>query len=58
MVNTAVLIIRPLKEVHHMVSRFSGYTARFHFKDIITCNPQMLEIIEVARMAARNTSNV
>lgn len=57
-VTTAVLLIRPIKEVHHLVSRFSGYTARFHFKDIITCNPHMLETIKIAKMAAHNASNV
>ncbi len=57
-VNTAVLLIRPLKEVHHLVTRFSGYTARFHFKDIITGDPHMNEIINVAKMASRNVSNV
>ncbi len=57
-INTAVLLIRPIKEVHHLVSRLSGYTARFHFKDIITCNPHMNEVIDVARIAARNVSNV
>jgi transcriptional regulator with PAS, ATPase and Fis domain len=57
-INNAMIIIRPLKQVHHLVNRFSGYTARFHFKDIITCNSHMVEIIEVAKMAARSSSNV
>ena len=57
-VHNALIIIRPLKEVHHLVNRFSGFTARFQFKDIITCNSHMNEIIDVARMAARSSSNV
>ncbi|HWQ76476.1 MAG TPA: sigma 54-interacting transcriptional regulator [Syntrophomonas sp.] len=57
-VASALLIIRPIKEVHHLVNRFSGYTARFHFEDIITCNTHMQEIIDVARMASRNSSSV
>jgi PAS domain S-box-containing protein len=57
-INSAVLILRPIKNVHHLVNRFSGSTARFRFADIITCNPQMKETVEVARMAARSSSSV
>ncbi|HQA50983.1 MAG TPA: sigma 54-interacting transcriptional regulator [Syntrophomonadaceae bacterium] len=57
-IDSAVLILRPIKNVHHLVNRFSGSTARFRFEDIVTCNPQMKETIEVARMAARSSSNV
>jgi len=57
-INNAMIIIRPLKEVHHLVNRFSGFRARFQFKDIITCNAHMNEIIDVARMAARSSSNI
>lgn len=57
-INNAVIILRPIKNVHHLVNRFSGSTARFRFEDIITCNPQMKETIEVAKMAARSSSNV
>lgn len=57
-INNAVLILRPIKSVHHLVNRFSGSTARFRFEDIITCNTQMEEVVEVARMAARSASNI
>lgn len=57
-VNTAILLMRPLKEVHHLVSRFSGYTARFNFENIITNDPFMQEIISVAKLAANSNSNV
>lgn len=57
-INNAVIILRPIKNVHHLVNRFSGSTARFRFEDIITCNPQTRETVEVAKMTARSSSNV
>lgn len=57
-IKSAVIILRPIKNIHHLVNRFSGSTARFCFEDIITCNPQTKETIEVAKMTARSSSNV
>jgi len=53
-----VIIIRPIKEVHKLVNRFSGAHASFNFSDIITADEQMLSIIENARKAASSMANV
>lgn len=57
-VNSGLLILRPIKDVHKLVNRFSGAKARFRFEDIITGNGAMLELIENAKMAASSLSNV
>lgn len=53
-----VIIIRPIKEVHKLVNRFSGAHASFTFNDIITQDEQMLLLIENARKAASSMANV
>ncbi len=53
-----VIIIRPIKEVHKLVNRFSGAHASFTFSDIITNNEQMLNLINNARKAATSMANV
>lgn len=57
-VSSGLLMLRPIKEVHKLVNRFSGAKASFHFEDIITGNQAMQELIESAKMAAYSRSNV
>ena len=57
-VNSGLIILRPINEVHKLVNRFSGAKATFHFEDIITGNDAMRELIENAKMAAFSMSNV
>lgn len=57
-VNSGLIILRPIKEIHRLVNRFSGAKATFHFEDIITGNSAMQELIENAQMAASSLSNV
>jgi len=57
-VSSGLLIIRPIKDVHKLVNRFSGAKASFNFEDIITGNPTMQELIDKAKMAASTVSNV
>ena len=57
-VNSGLLIMRPIKDVHKLVNRFSGAKASFRFEDIITGSQAMQELIENAKMAASSMSNV
>jgi len=56
--DSAVLVLRPIEEVHRLVNRFSGARARFRFGDIITNNPEMLELIDKAKFAASSMSSI
>jgi len=53
-----LLILRPIKDVHRLVNRFSGASAVFNFDDIVTVNEAMRELIANAQMAASSMSNV
>ena len=57
-VNGGVIMLRQIKEVHRLVNRYSGFRASFHFDDIITRDPIMLDLIELAKQSARGMSNV
>jgi len=57
-VNSGVISLRSLNEVHRLVSRFSGFRATFHFNDIITDDHWMRALIKTAQSAALNMSNV
>jgi len=57
-VEIAVIVLRPIEEVHRLVNRFSGARARFRFGDIITKNPGMLDLINRAKFAASSMSSV
>ncbi len=57
-VESGVIILKPMKEVHRLINRFSGYQASFCFDDIITMDKVMLALIENAKSTALNTSNV
>jgi PAS domain S-box-containing protein len=57
-VEIAVIVLRPIKEVHRLVNRFSGARARFRFRDIITNDPGMLDLINRAKFAASSMSSI
>ncbi len=57
-VNKGVLIIRPIKEVHKLVNRFSGAQASFRFEDIVAVSEAMKEVIQTAIAASNNMFNV
>lgn len=57
-VNSGLIILRPIKEIHKLVNRFSGAKATFRFEDIITDNEPMQELIENAKMAAFSMSSI
>lgn len=58
LVNSGVISLRPIKEVHGLVNRYSGFQATFRFEDIITGDRLMLDLINNARRAASGMSNV
>ncbi len=53
-----ILIIRPISEVRQLVSRFSGFQARFRFEDILTCSESMQDVIGYAKSISANPSNI
>ena len=57
-VEIAVIVIRPIKEVHRLVNRFSGARARFRFNDIITKDLGMLHLMDKAKSAASSMSSI
>jgi PAS domain S-box-containing protein len=57
-VEKGLLIMRPIKEIHRLINRFSGAQASFQFADIITNDIKMLETIERAKLAAQSSSNI
>jgi sigma-54 dependent transcriptional regulator, acetoin dehydrogenase operon transcriptional activator AcoR len=57
-VQGGVLIFRPMKDVHRLIQRFSGYRASFCFEDIVTRDPIMLTLIENAKHTASSMSHV
>jgi len=57
-VDKGVIILRPIKEVHSLINRFSGTGATFSFNDIITGDPVMLQLINDARTVASSMNHV
>jgi len=57
-IKRCILIIRPISEVRQLVSRFSGFQARFRFEDIVTCSESMQDVIKYAQSIADNQSNI
>jgi len=57
-VHGGVIVLRPMKDVHRLIQRFSGYRASFCFEDIITNDPIMFTLIENAKNTALSISNV
>lgn len=53
-----VVMVRPIQDVHRLVSRFSGARARFTFDDIVTQSSAMQEVIARARQASAGRSIV
>lgn len=57
-VTSGIVILKPIKEVHKLVNRFSGAQASFHFDDIITASEIIFKLIEDAKKAASSVSNI
>ncbi|MDD2585809.1 MAG: sigma 54-interacting transcriptional regulator [Syntrophomonadaceae bacterium] len=55
---SGVILIRTIKEIHKLVNRFSGATARVHFNDIVSVNEEMCLAIKNAKQAAAGTGNI
>ncbi len=53
-----IIVCRTISEVHRLVNRLSGATARFDFNDILAKSDIMLETISTARLASNSLSNV
>ena len=56
-INT-VFVIEEQQRIHKMVSKMSGFTARYSFDSIIGTSAPMRQVIEIGRMAALSDSNV
>ena len=56
-INT-VFVIEEQQRIHKMVSKMSGFTARYTFDSIIGTSTPMHHVIEIGRMAAQSDSNV
>ena len=56
-INT-VLVIEEQRQIHKMVSKMSGFTARFTFDSIIGTSAQLKQAIDIGKMAAQSDSNV
>ncbi len=54
----AILFMRPIKNVHNLVHRFTGNRARFQFEDIVTVSDNVLETIRIAMQASSSMSNM
>ncbi len=57
-VRSGLIILRPIKEIHKLVNRFSGSHAKFHFKNIIAQSDIMLNVLRLAKIDAGGESNV
>ena len=57
-VHSAVIILRPMKDVHRLIQRFSGYRASFCFENIVSSDPIMATLIDNAKHTASTDSNV
>lgn len=58
MANKGILVLKPVTQVRKMVTQMSGNQARFRFKDIVTINEQIREVIRMAKQAASSDCNV
>ncbi|MDD4092728.1 MAG: sigma 54-interacting transcriptional regulator [Smithellaceae bacterium] len=57
-VHNAVIILRPMKDVHRLIQRFSGYRASFCFENIVSSDPILATLIDNAKHTALTDSNV
>ncbi len=53
-----VITFRESKSVHRFVNKVVGYKATYKFKDIITSNEKMINMINFAKKAARSDCNI
>ncbi|NMM64447.1 sigma 54-interacting transcriptional regulator [Clostridium sp. P21] len=53
-----VLSLRDNKNLHKIVNNFAGYKASFKFEDIITRNPDVKLLIDLAKKAAKTDCNI
>lgn len=58
MATKGILVLKPITQVHQMVTRMSGNQARFRFKDIVTTSSSLQETIFLAKQAAASDCNV
>lgn len=56
-INT-VFVIEEQQRIHKMVSKMSGFTARFTFNSIIGTSAPIRHVVDIGRMAAQSDSNV
>lgn len=56
--DSMIFFIRPIKEVHKLVNRFSGAWANFNFEDIVSSSRAMQDVLAVGYAAAESMSNV
>ncbi len=54
----AVILVRPIRDVHKLINRFTGAQAKFCFEDIITNSDRLRKMIDMAKIAASTMSNV
>lgn len=54
----AVLSMRPIERIRHLVNRMGGAEAAFTFKDIIGNTPAIRKCVEKAKQAATSTANI
>lgn len=56
-INT-VFVFEEQQRIHKMVSKMSGFTARFTFNSIIGTSAPIRHVVDIGRMAAQSDSNV
>ncbi|KEZ86826.1 ATPase AAA [Clostridium sulfidigenes] len=53
-----VITFRESKSVHRLVNKVVGYKANYKFKDIVTSNDKMINMINFAKRASRSDCNI
>lgn len=56
--NGMVITFTEVEVVHKLVNKFVGYKAQYEFKDIITNNSEMKNMISFAKKAAKSDCNI
>jgi len=54
----AVITFREIKTVHNLINKMIGSEARFTFESILGKSQKLLEAIKIAKLAAKNDTNV
>ncbi len=57
-ISGGVIFINPVSKIKNLVNRLSGAQAIYRFEDIIGKDRQLLKAVQLAKLAARNDSNV